>query len=63
MKDQNETHETRETHGKNQCDPATGEPSRETRLRALLFGGAALGTTLATLAVFLDPKLPRWVGE
>ena len=37
--------------------------SRQARLRALLFAGASLGTTLLTLGGALDPKLPPYKGE
>ena len=38
-------------------------PSRRERLHALLFAGAALGTTLLTLGGTLDPKTPPFKGE
>jgi hypothetical protein len=41
----------------------TAAPSRQARLQALLFAGAALGTTLLTLGGALDPKLPPFRGE
>ena len=37
--------------------------SRRARLQALLFAGAALGTTLLTLGVVEDPKLPPFRGD
>jgi hypothetical protein len=37
--------------------------SRRARLHALLFAGAALGTTLLTLGATADPKLPPYKGE
>ena len=36
--------------------------ARQTRLQALLFAGAALGTTLLTLAG-VEPKAPPFRGE
>jgi hypothetical protein len=39
------------------------KPSRRARLHALLFAGAALGTTLLTLGAAADPKLPPYKGE
>ena len=41
----------------------THHESRRARLQALLFAGAALGTTLLTLGGTLDPKLPPYKGE
>jgi hypothetical protein len=38
-------------------------PSRRDRLHALLFAGAALGTTLLTLGAAADPKLPPYRGD
>jgi hypothetical protein len=38
-------------------------PSRRARLDALLFTGAALGTTLVTLGAAVEPKLPPFRGE
>jgi len=38
-------------------------PSRRARLEALLFTGAALGTTLLMLAGPKEPKLPPFKGE
>jgi hypothetical protein len=38
------------------------QPLRQARLQALLFAGAALGTTLLT-AVASGPKLPPFSGE
>ena len=37
--------------------------SRTARLQALLFTGAALGTTLLTLGATIEPKLPPFKGE
>jgi len=37
--------------------------SRRARLHALLFTGAALGTTLLTVLAGLEGKLPRSQGE
>jgi hypothetical protein len=42
---------------------AADKPSRRDRLHALLFAGAALGTTLLTLGAAADPKLPPFKGE
>jgi len=39
------------------------KPSRQARLQALLFTGAALGTTLLTLGAAIEPKLPPFRGE
>jgi hypothetical protein len=39
------------------------QPSRAAQLHALLFTGAALGTTLLTLGVTIEPKLPPYRGE
>jgi hypothetical protein len=39
------------------CDQAP-RPSRRARLQALLFTGAALGTTVLTLGATIEPKLP-----
>jgi hypothetical protein len=38
-------------------------PSRRARLQALLFAGAALGTTLLTLGAAAEPKLPPFRGD
>ncbi|HEX3482986.1 MAG TPA: hypothetical protein VHT91_48585 [Kofleriaceae bacterium] len=43
--------------------PQDVKPSRRDRLHALLFAGAALGTTLLTLGAAVDPKLPPFKGE
>jgi hypothetical protein len=43
--------------------PPAPSPSRRDRLHALLFAGAALGTTLLTLGGTLDPKTPPFKGE
>jgi len=37
--------------------------SRRAKLQALLFAGAALGTTLLTLGATASPKLPPFQGE
>jgi hypothetical protein len=37
--------------------------SKRTRHGSLLFNGAQTGTTLPTLAAFLEPKLPPYRGE
>jgi len=42
---------------------AAARMSRRARLHALLFAGAALGTTLLTALGGLDVKLPRAQGE
>lgn len=42
---------------------AADKPSRRDRLHALLFTGAALGTTLLTLGAAADPKLPPFRGD
>ena len=42
----------------NPLDAIAAAPARQTRLRALLFPGEALGTTLLT-----DTKLPPALGE
>ena len=39
------------------------KPARQARLQALLFTGAALGTTLLTLGAAIEPKLPPLRGE
>jgi hypothetical protein len=36
---------------------------RRARLQALLFTGAALGTTLLTLGGLIDPKIPPFKSE
>jgi hypothetical protein len=41
----------------------SSRPSRRARLEALLFTGAALGTTLLTLGAAVVPKLPPFQGE
>ena len=43
--------------------PPAPTPARRERLHALLFAGAALGTTLLTLGAAADPKLPPFKGE
>jgi hypothetical protein len=42
---------------------AVDRPSRRERLHALLFAGAAAGTTLLTLGAAADPKIPPFKGE
>jgi hypothetical protein len=42
--------------------PQVRRPSRRARLQALLFGGAALGTT-ALLIVGAKPKVPPTLGD
>jgi hypothetical protein len=42
---------------------AADKASRRDRLHALLFAGAALGTTLLTLGAAATPKLPPFKGE
>jgi len=44
-------------------DTTTIKSSRTTRLHALLFTGAALGTTLLTLGAVVEPKLPPFYGQ
>jgi hypothetical protein len=39
------------------------QPLRRARLQALLFAGAALGTTLLTIGGTIDPKIPPFKGE
>jgi len=41
--------------------PAT--PSRRARLQALLFAAGSIGTTLLTLGLLADNKLPRYQAE
>lgn len=41
--------------------PPLPRPSRQARLQALLFGGAALGTTVLMMAG--GPKFPRGAGD
>lgn len=43
--------------------PTAANLSKRTRQSSLLFNGAQTGTTLATLAAFLEPKLPPYKGE
>ena len=50
-------------HDDDQSSGATSGLSRRARLQALLFTGAALGTTLLTLAAAAEPKLPPYKGE
>lgn len=38
-------------------------PSRSARLQALLFTAASIGTTLLTLGLLAEGKLPRAQGE
>jgi len=42
---------------------ASARLSRRARLHALLFAGAALGTTLLTVLGGLETKLPPYQGE
>jgi len=44
-------------------DDSTPTLSRRARLQALLFTAASIGTTLLTLGVLADVKLPRNQGE
>ncbi len=44
-------------------DASSSRPSRRVKLEALLFTGAALGTTLLTLGGDTIPKLPPSAGE
>lgn len=47
-------------------DPADTRPvlpARRARLHALLFTGAALGTTLLALGAAAGPKLPPYTGD
>jgi hypothetical protein len=37
--------------------------ARYARLHALMFAGAALGTTVLLLGMTAEPKFPRFVGE
>jgi len=46
-----------------QRDVQACKPSRQARLQALLFAGAALGTTLLTLGAAAEPKLPPYRDE
>ena len=46
----------------NPLEAIAAAPARQTRLRALLFPGEALGTTLSTAAT-ASPKIPPFVGE
>jgi hypothetical protein len=39
------------------------QPSRQARLRQLLFTGAAFGTAALVFGAASDPKFPRFVGE
>jgi hypothetical protein len=41
--------------------PAT--PSKRARLQALLFAAGSIGTTLLTLGLLADNKLPRYQAE
>jgi len=47
----------------NPSDAHASKPPRQARLQALLFTGAALGTTLLTLGATVEPKLPPYKGE
>jgi hypothetical protein len=51
----------RDEEGQSKQNVAT--PSKQARLHALLFSGAAAAAALMAAVVFLEPKLPRWVGE
>lgn len=44
-------------------DAQAVKPSRRARLEMLLFAGAALGTTVLTLAATMEPKLPPFRGD
>jgi hypothetical protein len=46
-----------------QPPPPMRETSRRARLEALLFTAASLGTTLVTLGLLGDTKLPKVQGE
>jgi hypothetical protein len=50
-------------NAEDQADLPGAKPSRRRRLQALLFAGAALGTTLVTLGVLDIPKVPFGSGE
>jgi hypothetical protein len=50
-------------HPADRTDMRAVKPSRRARLEALLFAGAALGTTVLTLAATVDPKLPLFRGD
>jgi hypothetical protein len=49
-------------NSKNPTPPQDVRPSRRDRLHALLFAGAALGTTLLMFGA-AGPKLPPYTGE
>jgi hypothetical protein len=42
---------------------AAPRPSKRARLQALLFTAASIGTTLLTLGLLSDVKMPRVQGE
>jgi hypothetical protein len=46
-----------------QLDAQASRASRQSRVHALLFAGAALGTTVLTLGAIMGPKLPPFTGE
>jgi hypothetical protein len=46
-----------------QADRRSPGPSRRARLEALLFTGAALGTTVLALGAAAGPKLPPYTGD
>ena len=51
-------------HGKHAEPHGTSSAqSRRARLQALLFTAASIGTTLLTLGMLADTKLPRAQGE
>jgi hypothetical protein len=37
--------------------------SKRARLQALLFAAGSIGTTILTLSILADTKLPRYMGE
>jgi hypothetical protein len=51
-------------HGKHDhCHVNSWALSRRARLQALLFAAGSIGTTLLTLGILADTKLPRYLGE
>jgi hypothetical protein len=50
-------------NNQNPSPPNDIKRSRRDRLHALLFAGAALGTTLLTLGAAASPKLPPYQGD